>query len=80
MTYTLATVVAYNGERGIAYDHYDNAIHFAIKDVHPQDRPHLREGSNVMYNSMTGRIELADGNFSRFVSFSVGDPDGSTAF
>lgn len=65
MTYTIAIVVAWNGERGVAYDSYENNIHFTVNHVHPDDVLALDIGSKIVYcNNMS--IELVTSSFVRF--------------
>lgn len=63
--FTIATVVAWNGKRGIAYDAYDNVIWFTREQVHPEDVLFLHEGMKVCYNYIYS-IEIVSASFLRF--------------
>lgn len=65
MSFVTAIVVAYNGERGIAYDAYDNPIWFTRTQVHPDDEIYLDVGMQILYNSNYS-IEIASSSFSRY--------------
>jgi hypothetical protein len=72
--FTKATIVAWNGERGIAYDYLETPIYFTKEQVHPNDILGLDIGGNILYNG-SGQIELVTNSFSRWIedhTFDVG--------
>lgn len=69
MSFTVATVVAWNGERGIAYDAYENPIRFMKHQVHSADEKCIDVGAKILYNSNYS-IEIASSSFLRFQEIS----------
>lgn len=67
MTFTVGTVLAFNGQRGIAEDHYGNFIRFIADQVYPEDMKAIGEGVTILVYG-TGMIELASSSFSRYAS------------
>ena len=64
--FTKATIVAWNGERGIAYDYLENPIHFTKEQVHARDLLGLDIGKEILYNGY-GQVELVSNSFLRWV-------------
>lgn len=62
------TVLAFNGERGLAEDYLGNVVRFTINDVVHTDRGMVRTGSVVLIttddDSIT--IELPSSSFNRW--------------
>lgn len=63
--WTVMEVLAYNGERGIAYDHVtETSYHFKSGDVVEEDLGALKSGCSVLVGG-NGVIECADRSFVR---------------
>lgn len=66
MQYTPATLICWNGSKGILKDSFGVEVRFSSKDVHPDDVKVLVEGVELILPS-EGAIELATGAFCRFL-------------
>lgn len=64
MSFTVATILAFNGERGIAMTGLGEKIYFDVTAVPLDDRAGLHEGSTVIYTD--GTIELATSSFASY--------------
>lgn len=65
MSFTVATVLAFNGERGLAENRYGDVIRFLKEEVYHKDLPMMQEGATILIFG-TGHIELASSSFMRF--------------
>jgi hypothetical protein len=65
MGWQMATLIAWNGTKGIAYNEYDEAIRFESTAVHKSDRPALKPGMRILRFD-NGSIELASQSFLRY--------------
>ena len=74
--FTKAKIVAWNGERGVAYDALDTAIHFTRAQVHPSDVIAIDVGVDVLYNQY-GTVELASSSFLRWMEANTLDVEGN---
>lgn len=61
MSFTVATVLTFNGERGIALTGLGEKIYFDKTSVPLDDRHGMHEGSVVIYTD--GTVELATSSF-----------------
>ena len=61
MSFTVATILAFNGERGIAVTGLGEKIYFDKTAVPPEDRYGMREGITVIWTD--GTVELATSSF-----------------
>lgn len=60
-----AKIVAWNGERGIAYDYLDIPIYFTKDQVHPQDLLLIDVGMDILVSGSS--VEIASNSFSRWM-------------
>lgn len=62
MSFTVATILAFNGERGIALTGLGEKIYFDKTAVPMDERHAFREGSTVIHSD-NGTVELASTSF-----------------
>lgn len=70
VTYTTATVIAVNNDRGIAYDYLNNPVHFTKTDVPKEDWAGIRAGVRVLIGP-GNTVELATASFNRWEEANV---------